>query len=102
MVTCSATDAHSPTRHSKYHVIVQDTTPPTVSCPSDITKEATGPSGAVATFSASATDIVDGTDAVTCVPASGSTFAIGTTMVTCSATDAHSNSGDCKFNVIVQ
>jgi hypothetical protein len=39
------------------------------------------------TYTAAATDIVDGTDPVTCTPASGSTFAIGTTAVNCTATD---------------
>jgi hypothetical protein len=34
---------------------------------------------------------VDGTDQVTCAPASGSTFPIGNTTVTCTAKDAHGN-----------
>ena len=46
--------------------------------PDDITEEATGPDGAVATFTATATDIVDGNvTPVTCNPPSGSTFALG-------------------------
>ncbi|MDH5243096.1 MAG: HYR domain-containing protein, partial [Chloroflexota bacterium] len=59
-----------------------DTTPPVVTVPADITTEATGPSGAVVTYSASATDDVDGTLTPTCVPASGSTFPLGATTVT--------------------
>src|SRR5258707_11730452 len=42
----------------------------------DQTAEATGPNGAAVSYTASATDTVDGTDAVTCRPASGSTFTI--------------------------
>jgi hypothetical protein len=42
---------------------------------------ATSASGAAVTYTnPTATDIVDGTVAVTCTPASGNTFAIGTTM----------------------
>jgi hypothetical protein len=101
-VDCSATDAHSNTATGSFNVTVQDTTPPTLTLPADITEEATSASGAVVTFSATATDLVDGSVAVTCVPASGSTFPLGTTKVDCSATDAHSNTATGSFNVTVQ
>src|SRR6185295_3201158 len=101
-VTCSATDAHGNTGSCTFTVKVQDTTAPTVNCPANMTLEATGPAGATASFTATASDIVDGSDAVTCSPASGSTFAIGTTTVTCSATDAHGNTGSCTFTVKVE
>ena len=45
--------------------------------------EATGPGGAVVTFTATATDTVDGSITPVCTPASGSTFALGPTTVTC-------------------
>jgi hypothetical protein len=38
---------------------------------------------------------------VTCVPASGSSFAVGSTTVNCSATDSHSNTGHSSFKVTV-
>jgi len=53
------------------------------------------------TFTASAVDIVDGSLAVTCTPASGSTFAFGATTVTCTAVDAHGNKGSRSFTVNV-
>ena len=40
-------------------------------------------------YSATAADLVDGTDPVSCSRASGETFAIGTTTVDCSTTDVH-------------
>ncbi len=68
-----------------------------------MTLEATGPSGAVATYATpTASDLVDGAVAVSCAPASGSTFALGTTPVNCSATDAHGNTASTSFNVNVQ
>ncbi len=100
-VNCSAFDTRGNTANGNFNVTVQDTTPPTLSLPSDITEEATGPSGAVVTFSVTATDIVDTTPAVSCTPASGSTFALGTTFVDCSATDASGNTATGSFNVIV-
>jgi YVTN family beta-propeller protein len=101
-VTCSATDAHGNTGTASFHVTVQDTTPPVVTVPADKTVEATGPSGAAVSFSASASDLVDGAVATTCSPASGSTFPLGTTTVTCSATDAHGNTASASFHVKVQ
>jgi hypothetical protein len=102
-VTCTATDTVSLEETSQsFTVTVQDTTPPTVDVPGGITTEATGPGGAVVTFSASASDIVDGSVATGCAPASGGSFGLGTTTVTCSATDAHGNTGSNSFSVTVQ
>jgi hypothetical protein len=67
---------------------VEDTTAPVLTLPADITGEATGPSGRAVTFSATANDLVSGNVAVSCTPASGSTFGITTTTVNCSATTA--------------
>jgi hypothetical protein len=78
-----------------------DTTPPVVTVPGNITAEATSASGAVVTFSATAQDNVDGALTPTCIPPSDSTFALGTTTVTCSATDAANNTGSKSFTVTV-
>jgi lysophospholipase L1-like esterase len=42
-----------------------------------------------------------GTVNVTCSPGSGSNFPIGTTEVTCTATDSLSRTGTCSFNVTI-
>ena len=74
-----------------------DTTPPTLTVPANQTVEATGPTGATATFTATATDGGDPTPTVACVPTSGSTFPLGTTPVTCTATD---DSGNTSSGVV--
>jgi hypothetical protein len=66
-----------------------------------MTVQATSPGGAVVIFSASASDLVDGSVLVTCTPASGSRFPGGTTVVTCSATDKAGNSASASFKVTV-
>jgi hypothetical protein len=100
-VTCSATDAHGNTGSAKGTVTVVDTTAPSVSVPADMTVEATGPQGAVARYDASASDLVDGSVGAGCSPASGSTFAPGTTKVTCRSTDTAGNEGTGSFEVKV-
>jgi hypothetical protein len=75
--------------------------PPVLPNLPDITVDATSPSGATVTFGpVSATDKEEGTIAAVCTPASGSTFPIGTTEVTCSATD-HAATTTATFHVIV-
>lgn len=101
-VTCSSTDAHGNTSSGSFTVTVRDTTAPALTVPADITTMATGPSGAAVSYSAGATDLVDGAIAPTCAPASGSTFGLGSTTVTCSATDAHGNTATKTFSVTVK
>ena len=81
-----------------------DTTPPVLTVPTNTVVEATGPTGAVWTFvpTPSALDGVDGPLPATCSPASGSTFPIGSTTVTCTATDAAGNTGSASFTVTVE
>ncbi len=58
--------------------------------------------GAAVTWTApTATDIVDAAPSVACLPASGSTFAVGSTTVTCTATDASGNTATGSFAVRV-
>jgi hypothetical protein len=83
-------------------ISVNDTTPPILSMPANLTTDAVGPSGAAVTYFVVATDAVDGAVTVSCSPASGSMFAIGTTVVDCSAIDAHANRATGNFSVTVK
>jgi hypothetical protein len=60
-----------------------DPTAPAVTTSGDVTVAATSSGGAAATFTATAKDSVDGSRPVNCMPASGSTFKVGKTTVTC-------------------
>ncbi|MBI3848061.1 MAG: HYR domain-containing protein, partial [Planctomycetes bacterium] len=101
-VTCSAIDRTCATASCTFTVTVVDTTAPTPTCPANVTAECTSPSGAAVSFSnATAVDTCDPSPTVNCVPSSGSTFALGVTTVTCTATDAASNSSSCNFTVTV-
>jgi hypothetical protein len=101
-VTCSAIDTRGNEATDGFTVTVQDTTPPTLTLPANITKEATGPNGASANWQALASDIVDGPVAVNCDATSGDTFPLATTTINCFATDKAGNEATGRFTVTVQ
>ena len=101
-VSCTATDeAGNVSATASFTVTVLDGVAPVVSVPAAVTVEATSASGATVTFSATASDNVDETLTTTCTPASGSAFALGNTLVTCTATDSGGNTGTASFTVSV-
>lgn len=100
-VTCEATDDADNAADGAFTVTVVDTTAPQLFVPADITEPATSPAGRVVSFTASATDAVTASPVVSCEPASGSTFAVGVTLVQCSAADAAGNSATDSFAVTI-
>jgi hypothetical protein len=103
-VQCSATDGGGLTTTGSFKVTVQDTTPPTLAgVPGDVTMTTSDPSGATLTYTApTATDTVDSSPSVGCVPASGSVIPVGATTVTCTATDASGNANSATFTAHVR
>jgi hypothetical protein len=78
-----------------------DAPPPAVTTSGDVTVAATSSSGAAATFTASAKDSADGTRPVNCSPASGATFKVGKTTVTCWAFNKRGKIGRSTLTVTV-
>ncbi|MGE3512815.1 MAG: HYR domain-containing protein, partial [Vicinamibacterales bacterium] len=84
--------------------VVEPTTvvePPQIVCPAPQTGRSLTGGPAVVTFSPTTTL---GAEPVTtvCTPPSGTSFAIGTTAVTCTATDARQRVASCSFSVTVE
>ncbi|HXJ21932.1 MAG TPA: HYR domain-containing protein [Polyangia bacterium] len=103
LVSCTATDPQGASATASFTVtVVAANTPPVVTVPAAMTVEATSASGTVVTFTASASDAQDGKLDPTCTPASGSTFPLGTTTVTCKATDSQGAVGSASFTVTVR
>ena len=101
-VTVTATDAANNTSTGTFTVTVQDTTPPFVSVPADITVYNTDGIGNVVSYApATATDAVTLNPTIYYNFASGSLFPLGTTTVTAYAADAAGNVGSASFNVNV-
>jgi len=73
-----------------------------LSVPASFAVNATSPSGATVTYAASASDVADASPSFACAPASGSLFPVGTTTVTCTATDASGNTATASFQVTVK
>jgi hypothetical protein len=78
-----------------------DATPPVLDPLNDLTVVQTGPGGATVTFTPAASDGGSGIASVDAAPASGSEFAVGTTAVNVTATDAAGNTDTDSFNVTV-
>jgi HYR domain len=91
-----------PTTNETEGVIPEDTTPPVITVPDDITEEATGPDGATVSFEVSAVDDVDGPVDASCDHNSGEIFPIGETVVTCTAEDFAGNAAEESFTIIVE
>jgi hypothetical protein len=103
-VSCSASNAAGQTTTKAFSIHVVDTTPPTLCALPDIQIGTNAGAGAFVSFGpcgSLASDIVDGTDLVICNHPSGSFFPLGTTVVTCSATDNHHNTSSTQFKVSV-
>lgn len=113
-VTCTVAGG---TPSCSFLVTVDDTQPPTVTCPSNITTSNTpGQCSAVVNYANPiVTDNCPGADLVTCLPPltsspsgttsclppAGSAFPVGTTTVRCCAEDAVGNFDDCTFTITV-
>jgi N-acetylneuraminic acid mutarotase len=80
-----------------------DTTAPTLQLPAPLNVNATNAQGATVNYSVTATDPDDTTSQITisCTPASGSVFPVGTTTVNCSAQDLAGNTSTGSFTVQV-
>lgn len=99
-VSCTATDAVGNTSAlQSFTVNVLDNIKPVLTVPANISVTAIVPTAV--TFAVSATDNVDPRPAISCSPASGSTFPLGQTIVSCTGTDASGNSTTRTFTVTV-
>jgi lysophospholipase L1-like esterase len=74
---------------------------PTVSCGSDLSQSTVGNTGLQVTYAAPTASLGQAPVTVSCSPESGSTFPIGMTTVSCTATDALNRQASCQFRVTV-
>ncbi|KXZ40968.1 hypothetical protein GPECTOR_1095g371 [Gonium pectorale] len=109
VVTCTATDAFGNKATRSFTVTVVKPTPPVFMPIADLVVDAEDPSGAVVTYALpTAMDAMSptnatgpGTATVSCFPTTGSKFAIGTTVVLCTASDAEGIQATATFTVTV-
>ena len=80
-------------------VTVQDTTPPVITCPADVTVEQANAAGTVVPLTATATDICDADPTIASDELA--IYPLGTTTVTFTATDDSGNSASCTTTVTV-
>jgi X-Pro dipeptidyl-peptidase len=79
---------------------ITDSVAPELHLPADITVNATGLTTPVS-YTATVTDDADPNPTINCLPASGSSFALGTTTVNCTGQDGGGNTATGSFTVTV-
>jgi uncharacterized repeat protein (TIGR01451 family) len=105
-ITWTATDGFGQQSQAQQTVTVVDTQKPALTLPASQTVNATSAVGAPVSFTVTASDNC-GTPTLVCtdqngqVVTSGMTFPIGTTVVTCTATDGNGNQTSGSFSITV-
>jgi len=104
-VTCTAKDSLNNQSSCSFPVTINDTQPPQITCPGNITAKTPHAGDTCVVISYTTPTATDNCplppNPVACTPPSGSCFALGTTTVTCTATDASGNIATCSFKVSV-
>jgi len=98
-VSCGITDSAGRMATCSFTVMVNDTQAPSITCPGDLT--IVTPSGLCTVVNYPPPTVTDNCPGVTfsCNPPSGTCFPLGTTTVTCTATDTSGNTSSCTFTV---
>jgi hypothetical protein len=103
-VTITGTDASGNSSTCTFQVVVNDATPPSITCPANqngIVDASCQFTLADYTTMATATDNCTVSPVITQSPAAGTAVGTGTTVVTLTATDANGNASTCTFDVVV-
>ena len=101
-VSCTATDASGLSASATFNVTVIDDTPPFfTSVPGTIVVSASDNGDAVVQYAVAAADNSGVMPTVVCNPGPGTVFALGSTPVSCSATDGAGNVQTAAFTVTV-
>lgn len=101
VVECTATDLVGNASRASFAVVVVDTEPPVITDPGpQAASIAAPPFGVLEYVPATATDN-SGAVGVVCDPAVGSLVGVGTTRVTCTATDPSGNTIGVAFDVVI-
>ncbi|MBL7828626.1 MAG: HYR domain-containing protein [Saprospiraceae bacterium] len=97
-----ATDAFGQTSTCQFTVLVRDVTPPTITCPADMTVNPLSSCDTTVTFAPPVfSDDCDFDLDFACNPDSGDPFPAGTTTVTCAVIDDCNNISQCTFDITV-
>ena len=101
-VVCNSTDAAGNKNNCSFVVLVLDMENPVLTCPllGSFALPAYNSTVSVS-YNVAIFDNSNVTTAPSCSKASGSFFSLGSTLVTCSATDPSQNTGRCSFAVVV-
>jgi hypothetical protein len=98
-VVCNGADSCGNSATCSFIVQINEAPPVTLTCPADITRYTTSSGGLPVTFDSPSAGGGCDNPTVVCTPSSGSTFPIGSTLVTCTASDTCLHTNTCSFKV---
>ena len=100
-VSCTVTDAAGRGASSSFNVVVTSTAAPTLASHADVSNSVSSCTAPTVSYTAPVASGCNTPGTVVCTPASGTTFAIGTTSVSCTVSDAANRTATSSFNVVV-
>lgn len=100
-VQCSASDSEGNVANGSFNVTVRKHDKLVIHVPASVTLEAGSSAGAQYFFQVTADGTADPNPEITCTPASGSTFPLGTTIVNCTAVDDFGAHAEGSFEIRV-
>jgi len=100
-VNCVNTDVSNNTANCSFDVTISGNIPPVISCPPDIFAQATNTSNCGTVVDYPYPSVNCPGVAIQCNPPPTSFFSLGTTTVTCTATDGSNNTDVCTFDIVV-
>ena len=99
--TCACQSPSEPSPRIAPAVTTVPAEPPTISCPPAISAAASGDLGVPIGYETPQPHFGQPPVTVTCAPESGASFRVGSTPVTCRATDSLNRTAECTFSVTV-
>lgn len=100
-VNCWAEDASQNITSNSFLISVIDDVAPIITLPAPIEQDSSDGLPVIVNYSVQASDQVDTNVTLVCLPSSGSSFSVGTTMVACEAMDDAHNTSTATFSVMI-
>ena len=102
IVTCEAFDVEDNKGTAQFTIVIQDTTPPLIDPPNNLTINSTESSGVKVNYSVPTVSDLVSVESILCIPDKNFIFPIGNTDVICTAKDYAGNESVASFTITIE